>query len=655
MLNAVTQRMVKAADWTYQTLPKRAGYLAQTVSNKKIPVVSPVVSGTINYLVNNDYKNFYKTPELLNVTVAEMPIGPLMVMFYGFMTPARIHSAIERAPIKKNGEKDYREVRDVLIRDMTAVTIFLFGLDALNKVMWKGTQEHGRMLSATPLAKRIPGIKQAFMDTPAKVKILENGKAVDYLEMSQRFRLNNEGNLIQIAQDPVNREGLPHVIEKDLKSFKAYQERPDFRAAVDHLQEEFVKTSDSLRKLDSHVFQNYLEELPNQNAIIGRNLDALRQTLFDHPKVTLNDKVQQLTPSILKEELQGELTELQTSIDSKLSALEAPKGSQLDHLLTRLINGEEAALGDLADFANNKRGLINKHLTQVKELKSGSPEFRKAFDLHWDTLNEFGTKFPLLHSKKQSLQLLEHQVHGPALVKYLKESFAQAKTAMASLERLETVVKNGAPVEKKLFGLMHLETLEPRDFIGNFAKKMRAPADWMSLVFIIAALGYAPVSFNDVLTDFLFKRKYGEEDGSEVTESKASKSEAALSPAASTQSLAPSTAGVSPVASPADLSSSMIRLNSPGPYQQVPLSAFYLGQGKQVPFPVPQAHAFPPKAPAQVPSSQQPAKSFRPSALPTSNSFVPVTLPQSVNHTPEPLLKPEVNPWVRQSRVIVQS
>jgi hypothetical protein len=74
----------------------------------------------------------------LRFKVATPPVGALMLMLYVCTIPPRMYQAYRRG--KK--ENDRREVYDVMRRDIISVTVFIFGLNVLKKVLGKRFQKH---------------------------------------------------------------------------------------------------------------------------------------------------------------------------------------------------------------------------------------------------------------------------------------------------------------------------------------------------------------------------------------------------------------------------------------------------------------------------------------------------------------------------------
>ncbi|MBY0450803.1 MAG: hypothetical protein K2X01_09295 [Cyanobacteria bacterium] len=115
-----------------QSLPKKAEKLI--VSAKPGQALS-VAERVQNFFAHKlswlggrifDY-DFHEFPKLSKLKISEPPMGALFLILYPFTVGPRLYRAYERG--KKNN--DYREMGDVLRRDLTAITIFLFMLKPL--------------------------------------------------------------------------------------------------------------------------------------------------------------------------------------------------------------------------------------------------------------------------------------------------------------------------------------------------------------------------------------------------------------------------------------------------------------------------------------------------------------------------------------------
>lgn len=120
----------KAAEWTY-ALPDKA--------EKKIsPILGERVGGFIKNQLNSDFAHFtnVQVGNKFKTMIAEPPRLPLLLLLYPGTVGPRLYRAYQRG--KENN--DYREMGDVLRRDLTAITLFVFALGPMVKGTSKAVQ-----------------------------------------------------------------------------------------------------------------------------------------------------------------------------------------------------------------------------------------------------------------------------------------------------------------------------------------------------------------------------------------------------------------------------------------------------------------------------------------------------------------------------------
>ena len=501
-VGALTDLSSQAADWTFQTLPRRSGYLAQSIRNANIPVISHVGSGLVEASTQLDYERVFKEPVLMGANISAPPIGALISMLYLGAIGGRISSAIMRAPDLGNGHKDYREVRDVLIRDLSAISVFLFGLEPIQQRLYKQVEKKGTLLP------------WPFKPNPAKIRILQNGHVIPPDLANHPYHLGNEGSLLKFIHDPMNRSGLVPVINKELKHFWPYSKSPDFQQAVDR----FATTSQQLVKQFDDQFEHQLDvALKTQQAgqIVrpGWDLDAVRQVVFSQPELNTLNTFQKAQQSGLLAGLKTRLTGLQHAAQSEINSLAGshPLGNLLANLEQDLTVEQ---LTQLEAFANNKQGLLNQHLKQTLGLQGA--DFRKAFEAHTNTLTKLTSLLPERNATQQAIEAFEHEALGPQLVQQLEGLLEKSAEAIKHLDSIDDAAKAmtkqfGRIAENPLGFLPRRfakHTFSSRKFLSVFAGKLRAPADWGGMMVVAVLLGYAPVWLNDVLTRFLYARRH---------------------------------------------------------------------------------------------------------------------------------------------------
>ncbi len=110
----------KAAQWTYNMPAKAEQFLK--------PKVGAAVSGFIKKQLNSDFSEFTNVSMgKVKTLLAEPPKLPLLLWLY----PGTVGPRLFRAYQRGKETNDYREMGDVLRRDLTAITLFVFALTPL--------------------------------------------------------------------------------------------------------------------------------------------------------------------------------------------------------------------------------------------------------------------------------------------------------------------------------------------------------------------------------------------------------------------------------------------------------------------------------------------------------------------------------------------
>lgn len=143
-----------------------------------------VAGGFVKKLVDYDYKEF---PKLFKWSISEPPIGALILLLFPFTIGPRL---------KRAAQRDSREVGDVIRRDVTAITIFLFALK--------------------PLINAMNQLKEKFWDG---LKLVENtedkflGKVFTYSQFQKNYHIANPQTLEAIIHHG-NKKGLLKAVSK---------------------------------------------------------------------------------------------------------------------------------------------------------------------------------------------------------------------------------------------------------------------------------------------------------------------------------------------------------------------------------------------------------------------------------------------------------
>lgn len=170
----------RAAEWTY-ALPDK--------TEKKIsPILGEKVGGFIKNQLNSDFAHFtnVQVGNKFKTLIAEPPKLPLLLLLYPGTVGPRLYRAYQRG--KENN--DYREMGDVLRRDLTAITLFVFALGPIVK----GTSN---------LVQRMTGVN------------LLDGASKSVLSYSQfrNYEITNGKALWQVVKEG-NGKGLKNAINK---------------------------------------------------------------------------------------------------------------------------------------------------------------------------------------------------------------------------------------------------------------------------------------------------------------------------------------------------------------------------------------------------------------------------------------------------------
>jgi|GEM_PF-2857653 len=202
------QQQASKSDWLYTQVAKvyerpfnlkeRADSIDKQVEKQKqmgqISIFSrmgnKVKAGALRFAALCSEHDYDRQSEVnlgkIRFKVPNPPKGALMLMLYLATIPPRMYQAYRRG--KK--DKDYREVGDVMRRDIISVTVFLFGLTVLKKILAKQFQ---KLFKVNLLDKK-------------------SNKVLSYSQFAN-YRINSLSTLKGIL-DEGNEEGLRRAINK---------------------------------------------------------------------------------------------------------------------------------------------------------------------------------------------------------------------------------------------------------------------------------------------------------------------------------------------------------------------------------------------------------------------------------------------------------
>lgn len=586
----------QVGDMVMKELPRRGGYLAQSVKNSNLPLVSGVGSSLVKYFSNMEFHAFEKVPELGNLTVSKTPTAVLILALFGFTTGGRLDAAVRRAEVKPDGTKDYRELRDIIIRDYSSMVLWLFGFHWLKDKIENIYEAQGNVLPLLPKNKK-PRLK--IFERPL---LTGSQKIIDYQSHLHPYRISSDSSLLHVMEHPFNRNNVEGVIRKELNSYPDLLANPEWSMLGNKFQTAAMNAKSSLDSLDTVLRQGLLD-LREATLKLPEALEHVRRSLFNVPGLgleTLENKGIEGLKAPLAEQVNALTQQVAETSEPLLTSHSSE--SALKSLLHR---AKEALTPELLDelkqAAANENGFIDKHLQNELGLKKGGlngllsdKAYKKAFTNHWQGLHSLAELLPQWHGHQATTALLEQPETANGVLNHLKEALSHSKAASETLGELEASLGDTV-LKKKWFNKIPipLSRLNPKNLLVKASQTFRAPSDWIALCAILGLLGLFPAWFNKVLTDTLYHlhiTKQGSNEKGTATEE--------------TKQAAP------------------LKVSSGNPYT--------LAQQAQV---APVQALQPVVAPqAQAPLARQPLPRFT----------RPAVTPQAVPHVPLPRFQPEV-------------
>jgi hypothetical protein len=138
-------------------------------------------------LADWDFREFSQAGKL---KVTSAPIGAACFLFFAVMMGARLHAALKRG---KENHNDFREVKDILVRDSISISLFVFGLKALTTLFNKFYQ-------------KLPGTGGLQLIDPHSGEVLSYSRFANY-------RLDSEHALVSLIREGGG-EGLKKALQK---------------------------------------------------------------------------------------------------------------------------------------------------------------------------------------------------------------------------------------------------------------------------------------------------------------------------------------------------------------------------------------------------------------------------------------------------------
>jgi hypothetical protein len=578
--NAFSSTVHSLGNWTYglnERGKRRATQLraeAEAAPSFLKPVAKAGASPLATLLTNGtktDFDHFSFTPELGGFTIPHLPLMLTLIMFYGFMMPARVDSELKRADKltpqelqtegvvnkgirqimkafyrdekKADGTKkenkvdtvDVRPVRDVIIRDMLSISLFLFALEPAQQALRIKKQNDGGLFS---LGKNNTQPVLAIMDRPWS----PNGEmeAWSYEKTNRLYQLNNLNATENFASlfggNTYNRQS-GEIFRRAVTTVNLYADDAKFKTTTDDIIGQLHQLGTTQNKL-TNAFKAYYETHQltakknvgvDENLALGLLFEKL-PTLKNYSTVKSLNQHQLITEvTAAKETIQHKIKEALAQSGFDMGALEQLKaagsaGSSsvhhthkpfAEHFLKAYHEGDREAYHKMMLLASNVGGFVD----SVVE-KQGNPHKQARFERYgtvWHQLQGLQDLVPQYHLLRHTEALLTAET-VPAngaetgFLAGIKGLFNHSEKALNGIGQLDFLTKearkNGKPVGvKNLFGKV-ADTFNPTDVFKEFARSMKAPVDWMTFVLVAGVIGFVPVWINQVYTDLEFKFKH---------------------------------------------------------------------------------------------------------------------------------------------------
>jgi hypothetical protein len=443
-----------------------------------------------------EFAKFEKTPELFGATIPKLPLTFLILMFFGSMMPARMHSEYLRAPAldeNKDGiakGHDYRAIRDVLIRDVLSISLFLFALEPVKQAMLAKKQKDGTLFSLGYSPKH-----SSLMLMDGSLNPRKPHHSISYPNIEEIYNLTSQApeTLAKLAAMHKANDNLAKPMEDYLQAYPLWHEEstsflkvlqdphstPEEQAKARFMLQfsDALKTkgrsllahTEELRSAKTHLRTHLYEALIGLPAEAGAttmrrqtlNADShtLIRRLFELPGLEKMDAVQQLDSRGLKAILEGDLHALGEKI--KVQALVnlpdaqsylAPATRSADyarfkaHVDLAMKQGDIGAFHLMADKAMNYQHFIDVCTRQVLSSHRTSSEGKPLSYSHvFNTLkNEhFAQLEESIASYRAGQNLLDalKSEHGEGILTHFKAMYTHSANAMKQVDALDATVK----------------------------------------------------------------------------------------------------------------------------------------------------------------------------------------------------------------------
>ncbi|MCE2930632.1 MAG: hypothetical protein LW809_04515 [Vampirovibrionales bacterium] len=461
-----------------------------------------------------EFAKFEKTPELFGATIPKLPLTFLILMFFGSMTPARMHSEYLRAPkVDEDGDgeaegHDYRAIRDVLIRDVTSISLFLFALEPVKHAMLAKKQKDGTLFSFGKSAKHTQLMLMHGGLNPRKP-----GHSISYPELEEIYNLtpNAPETLAKLAAMHKSNNNLAKPMEDYLQAYPLWQKNNTAflsvlnnpNASADEKAEAhfMLQMTDALksggRKVITHTqelstakthlrthFYDAINGLaPDKatntmrRATLNADPHTLIRRLFELKGLEKNASIEELSLKDLKGIVASDLDNFKEKIQQQALLGELPKEKAYlkaathtpdyttfkGHLDLAMQKGDFTAFNFMADQAMNYQHFIDvctkKVMASHPKSKDGKPlSYSHVFNtLKNEHFAQLEDSVAALRAGQNLLDVL-NTPHGESVLKHFKGMYTHSANAMKEVDALDATLKRlqkeGATYLKSSFNFL---------------------------------------------------------------------------------------------------------------------------------------------------------------------------------------------------------
>jgi hypothetical protein len=533
------------------------------------PLATLLAKGT-----KTDFDHFSFTPELGGFTIPHLPLMATLIMFYGFMMPARVDSELKRAdnltpqeqanegfvnngirhiiklfyrdgtiktdsktnPDNNVNTVDVRPVRDVIIRDMLSISLFLFALEPAQQLLRVKKQHDGGLFS---FGKNNTQPVLAIMDRPWG----PNGEmeAWSYEKTNRLYQLNNlkatENFANLFGGNTYNRHSA-EIFRRAVTPVNLYTEDAAFKTFTDETIGQLHQLGTRQNALTNAFKTHYQTHELTHKKQLGIDENLSLSLLFEKlPTLKSHDNVEAFTQDALiaevvtaKDQIDQKIKDSLTVAGFDLGALENLKAGEsgkgvhhthkpfAESFLKAYHEGDREAYHKMMLLASNVGGFVDSVVE--KQGKNGSESRFNRYGKAWKSLQGLQDLLPQYHLLRHTETMLKEEsptitASETGFLAGIKGLFSHSKQALAGIKQLDLITKkarsSGKAVGVKNWLGKVTDTFNATEVFKDFARSMKAPVDWMTFVLVAGVIGFVPVWINQVYTDLEFKLKHAKD------------------------------------------------------------------------------------------------------------------------------------------------